>query len=242
MIALEAGAALADRKPRKGSEAARIYQAIRDRILNVQFPPGSELDETSLERMFHVSRTPVREALARLASEGLVVTEPNRAAIVAPLGIDTIRQFFESFDLVQRAVTRWSAVRRTAEQLSEIERLRDEFSAAAAEGDPVRMNAENNRFHAAIGRACGNDYLSGFYQRLLGESHRLAQITFSYSRSHDGVLTEHIQAILAEHDAVAAAIRAGDADAAERLAHAHAMLFRSQIEAHIRRSLTLDIA
>jgi DNA-binding GntR family transcriptional regulator len=81
--------------------------ALRNEILHLALKPGAKLDEMGLVRKFGISRTPVREALIRLASEGLVFLLPNRGAQVAPLDLVDIAHYFEALELLQCAVNHW---------------------------------------------------------------------------------------------------------------------------------------
>src|SRR3546814_16225391 len=95
----------ARRKPPRGAKGTSVrhaYDAIRSRIVSLDLTPGADLDEVRLVRDLGLSRTPVREALVRLAAEGLVVMLPNRTARVAPLGLQDVKEHLEAFELVQR--------------------------------------------------------------------------------------------------------------------------------------------
>ena len=217
----------------KGSGARRVYAELRERILNLELAPGSDLDEGAIERLLGVSRTPVREALIRLASEGLVLHEPNRGATVAPISLPSVRQFFEALNLVQRAVTRWAAIRRSPEQLRVICEKRDAFEAAVAGGDAAEMNEANSRFHAAIAVAGGNAYLVETHTRLFSESLRLARLTLVYSSPDGRTPATHLGRIQYEHRALTDAIAAEDADGAEDLAAGHTRLFQSRVKDYL---------
>jgi hypothetical protein len=107
-----------------------VHVALRDEILHLALKPGAKLDEMGLVRKFGISRTPVREALIRLASEGLVFLLPNRGAQVAPLDLVDIAHFFEALELMQCAVNHWAAAAAPTD-LVEIRRQRDAFRRAA---------------------------------------------------------------------------------------------------------------
>ena len=225
----------------KGSGTMRVYAELRERILNLDLPPGSDIDEGTLERTLGVSRTPIREALIRLASEGLVVHEPNRGASVAPISLPSVRQFFEALNLVQRAVTRWAAIRRSPEQLRVICETRDAFEAAVAGGDTADMNEANSRFHTAIAVAGGNAYLVETHTRLFSESLRLARLTLVYASPDGRTPAAHLGRIQHEHRALADAIAAEDADGAEGLAAGHTRLFQSRVKDYLSVSRTDEI-
>src|ERR1700730_4388833 len=146
-------------KALKGASSEHAYRALMQEIVSFTLVPGEDLDEATLVGRLGVSRTPVREALVRLAAEGLVQLVPNRGARVAPMGWNDIREHLEAFDVSQRLVTRWAAVRRTDEQIAKREVERDAFEEAFAQSAPVAMLDANFRFHAVIGEACRNSQL-----------------------------------------------------------------------------------
>jgi DNA-binding GntR family transcriptional regulator len=98
-------------KVAKETGSARAYASLREEILRMQLAPGAPLDEVSLSERFGLSRSPIREALARLSSEGLVVTLPSRSTVVTPIDFEGMPHFLDALDLLQRAVTRLAAVR-----------------------------------------------------------------------------------------------------------------------------------
>ena len=219
-------------KPRKtprGGSAARIYEALRRQIIDLEMAPGADLDETALAAAFNISRTPLREALNRLASEQLVVISPNRGASVAPLNLTDFPAFMESLSLAQSAINAFAAMRRTNPELTAISDAANAFEARRAE-DGLAMTEANRAFHSAIGRAARNPHLATFYQRLLDESARLARVSFSYeSEGRD----EHLEQVVAQHRDLVEAVAARDAARAEALGHAHAELFQRRMTAYL---------
>jgi DNA-binding GntR family transcriptional regulator len=123
---------------RKGSNVDRIYEALRRKILSLSLEPGRKIDEAALVKEFGVSRTPVRECLVRLASEGLVVLLPNRGSQVAPFDLASLRDYLEAIDLCQRAATSWAAVRRRRDHVDRIEEVSRRFEDAVAARDTRR--------------------------------------------------------------------------------------------------------
>ena len=90
----------------KGTNTAWLYDELRRAILSLALQPGDNLEEKELVERYGMSRTPVREALIRLASDGLVTLLPNRGARVAAVDLRDFPRYMEAYDLVQRAVTR----------------------------------------------------------------------------------------------------------------------------------------
>ncbi len=101
--------------PAGGQQRSRsVYDALRAAILHGELAPGTALRETALAEQFHVSRTPVREAIRRLEAEGLVRVEPRRGAVVSELALDELDEIYDIRSALEtlaatRAVTRISA-------------------------------------------------------------------------------------------------------------------------------------
>lgn len=205
----------------RGTGSRLAYETIRDEILSLDLAPGQLLDETRLAERFGMSRSPVREALIRLAGEDLVVMLPNRSTIVAPLDLASFPKYVEALDLLQRANTRLAAEFRTEADLARIARQQQAFEAAVQANDHLAMSETNKFFHMAIADAGRNLYLASFYERLLDQGRRMLHLHFDYiERTRDGhLLTE-------EHADMLEAIRARDVSRADALAHAHTRQLR----------------
>ena len=188
-----------------------------------------ELEESHLVKMLGVSRTPVREALIRLGSEGLVTLMPNQSARVAPLDVGNLRQFFEALDLCQRVLTRLAAARRSDAHLAAIHHHMTAFETAAAKRDADAMIDANQCFHALIGEAGGNVYLARTYDRLVLEGLRIARVCFAYDTDPKDPLAKHLEHTVSDHRDLYNAISTSDTEAAEAIAGKHSELFRRRV-------------
>jgi DNA-binding GntR family transcriptional regulator len=229
-----------ERRP-KGTGSNVVFNDLRARILSLELQPGIHLDEGTLVETYGVSRTPVREALIRLGSGGLVVLLPNRGARVAPIELATLNEFFEALDLCQRAVTHWAALRRQKADIEAIAAARLAFETAAAAGSVEQMNDTNVHFHIAIGRAAGNGYIASTYERLLEEGLRVSRISLSYEGTEAAPLANHVETIIDEHRRFEQLIREGSAGKAQELASAHVRLFRNRVFANLSANLAAAI-
>lgn len=205
----------------KGTGARYAYETIRDEILSLTLDPGQMLDETSLAERFGMSRSPIREALIRLAGEELVVMLPNRSTIVAPIDVQSFPKYVEALDIAQRVNTRLAAELRSEADLKTIAARQKDFEAAVKAGKHLAMSEANKRFHMAIAHAGRNVYLASFYERLLDQGRRMLHLHFDYlERTQNGYL------LTDEHAEMLEAIRARDVERADFLAHAHTRQFR----------------
>ncbi len=226
----------------KGTGAVDVYDALRARILDLTLAPGADIEEAGLVAEFAVSRTPVREALIRLASNGLVTMLPNRGARVAALDFAELPQYFEALDLTQRAVTRWAAMRAGADDVRRLDHAAKAFDAAVEAGDVLGMIERNRDFHVLIAEVCGNAYLARTYYRVLDEGLRLARLSYAYETPSGDHRAQHIVRTRDEHGDMVAAIRAHDADRAEQLAAIHAAHFRERMMMYLGQGLSAEIA
>lgn len=230
--------------PRKtrGTGAARVHAALREEILGMQLTPGSVLDEVGLSARFGLSRSPVREALIRLAGEGLVELLPNRSSIVAPMDFQSLPDYLDALGMLQRLTHRLAALRRTPDDIKAIKAAQAGFDKALDRAlkkwESLPVIDGNQEFHMAIARAGRNPYFTSYYKRLLDEGRRMLHIHFRY---HQKRPTFDKAEFAGEHDDLVRAIEAGDADWAEQLAHSHAEQFRGQFLQYLNQSLTKNI-
>ena len=226
----------AEVKRARGTGWKSVYDTLRNEILALTLQPGQLLDETTLAERFDMSRSPVREALIRLAGEDLVVTLSNRSTIVAPIEVATFPKYVEALDIAQRMNTRLAAALRTDADLKAIARRQKEFEAAVRTGNHLQMSEANKQFHMAIADAGKNPYLASFYERLLNQGQRMLHLHFEYlERTHEGYL------LTDEHQLMLDAIKAKNVDLADELAHAHTRQFQDNFINFMRENYTTDV-
>ncbi|RQU48025.1 GntR family transcriptional regulator [Burkholderia cenocepacia] len=214
-----------------------MYEELRKQILTLQLKPGAPLDEVSLAAQFGLSRSPVRDALARLISEGLVTILPNRTTLVTPFEIEEFPKYISALDLMQRAVTRLAALHRTNADLGRIRKADDDYMQAVDSGDFQAMSETNKALHMAIAVAANNPYFVGYYERLLGEGQRLLHLHFDFT-----VTSPTATKLGRDHAEMIDAIARQDADKAEKLAHEHTMLFQKRFLDYMRQNMTESLA
>jgi len=229
----------------KGQAAEFAYRRLREEIIR-RLEPGENLNEEYLTAI-GLSRTPAREALVRLASDGLVEILPNRGARVATLGWAEVRDHLESLEVIQRLVTRLAAIRRKDNDLELIRHELELFEKAVQDRDGFYLTEANLRFHVAIAAACQNATFERCYRQILTQGMRIdrhAMFVESFPREDDYIV--HLGKIVAEHRQIFVAIEAGDADAADRIALAHAQLAKARIvealTANLSHVLEIDFA
>ncbi|WP_448956206.1 GntR family transcriptional regulator [Labrys neptuniae] len=220
---------------KRGSGVKLVYDLLRDEILDLVLAPGSPIDEVQLAERFKMSRTPIREALVRLAGEGLIDTLPNRSTMVSTIDFLNMSPYFDALVLMYRVTTRLAAEHHRSHDLVTIRARQAEFAAAVEAQDALAMIATNAAFHAAIAEAGRNPYFTGLFNRLLDEGRRFLRL---YYQSYEDRLP---QRFVAEHEAMIDAIVARDVETAEKLAKTHADQIVEQIKKLLIRDSRLDI-
>jgi DNA-binding GntR family transcriptional regulator len=212
----------------RGRNSSKVAGILRDKILHMKLRPGEVLDEVSLASELGVSRTPMREALIRLASENLVELAPNRGARVTTLNLPDIRELFELLEVIQGITTRWAALRRDDEEILQMRAAAREFHKKIKNNETLSAVQRNFDFHNSIARAAKNNLLAAFYSNLLSRTFRLGLITLDRSVQTEKERLKDLRSIEAEHERLIEAIERKNGADAEALArqHAHNFLLR----------------
>ena len=221
-ISSRAGASRLSKKSagrRHSTGAQAVFEALRHSIIVLEVDPGSPIDEAELCRKFKVSRTPVREALVRLASEALVELYPNRGAIVAPLQFSDVVDHYEAMDVFQPIVCRLAAIRNTPEDMATMKELLATARQAVEQNDGDGMIRSNYELHAAIARACHNRCLERAFTQMLVHKLRIAQASMKRAlRSKEMEFSKRFAGTVKMCEKMVAAIAIGDGTAAARAA------------------------
>lgn len=205
--------------------ADRIYDELRERILSLRIQPGSVLDEARIVSDMGTSRTPVREAVIRLVSEGLLRRD-GRQIRVSAFEVNQLRALFEALTLLSRATNRMAAARRNESHLEDIRRAMLEFERQASAGDELAINEANHEFHLAVARAADSAFLERAYRDVLVESLRLSRQCFLEGEGRKDARSAHLAKIIDDHRALYNAIDRQDSAEADHVADRHAKLFR----------------
>ncbi|MGL4235408.1 GntR family transcriptional regulator [Tabrizicola sp.] len=228
-----ADASDAEQQDRKRGTGARfVYDTLRDEILDLVLKPGEPIDEIGLADRLSMSRTPVREALVRLAGDGLVTMLPNRSTVVSQIDFPNLHHFFDALTLMYRVTTRLAAEFHSPADLETIRARQEEFSKAVLAGDTAGMIILNRDFHVAIAEAGRNPYYLQLFSRLLDEGRRILRLYY-YPSFEPQLPHPYIE----EHEAIIVAVAARDVALCDRLAREHADRIVRQIQEMMGRDL-----
>ena len=190
------------------SQAEQAYERLEEMIVTMQIAPGASISESELCEQVGMGRTPVREALQRLARQRLINILPRRGMVVTEINAETQLYLLELRRELDGFMVRAAARRRSQEQAFRFGEIASDMERAAVEGDEEAFMALDKAFNALLGEACGNPFARDSMDQWNALSRRF------WFRHHRQVGDLERMATL--HAEVAWAVGAGDEAAAER--------------------------
>lgn len=221
-----AGAVRLDGSRKSLTDAA--YQALKDRIIRLDLPPGHRVVEDDVAASLGMSRTPVREALVRLEEEGLVETLPRQGVRVSPLSKRDIRDISQVLACLEEEAAETLAARHPGpEEMARLDSAIDAMDESLDREDIVAWAEADFRFHRLLVEMCGNRQLAAVAINFLEKAHRFRVMTTPL-RSRPVYSN-------ANHAAVVEAIRRGDSETAMEIHRAHKRRWMMELDSLINR-------
>lgn len=200
----------------------KAYEAIRHKIVSLELPPGAVIDESALIDELDVGRTPIREALQRLALEKLVVIVPRRGMFVTEIGITDLQRLFEVRLELEELAARLATRRGRAEHWRRMEEVLARLDDESEETDNEVLIAIDGACHEIMYEAADNEFL----QDTLSTMYALSLRLWYYSLAKIG----RMHSTVSEHRDILAALKAGDQERAGALLKAHITSFQEEIQ------------
>lgn len=193
----------------------QLADVIRRAILGGKYKPRERLVEAALSDEYHVSRTPIREAIKQLEAMGLVVHTPNKGAVVADIDLERIHEMHLVRACLEGFVCKLAAERCSANDILALERYIVCMEEATLTGDIEVYSKNNSHFHDYINECCGNIYLIESINNILKLTVHRASTTWRGLGN-----TEQINC---RHREILDALKAGDADKARIVGEQHVL-------------------
>ncbi len=204
----------APRRQGKKSLSERAYNELKRRILDGEIPVGQQYMEQEVAQQLDMSRTPTREALIRLANEGLVEIRPRHGMRIKPVSIDDMREIYDVLTALESSAAGLAAARNLSkEDLSGLQEAVADMDAALAQDDLMAWAKADERFHRLLVELGGNARLQALVNTFIDQAHRVRMLTLK--------LRPKPSASNKDHRAVVRAIARGDADKARQIHHEH---------------------
>lgn len=205
------------------SLSRQAYERLRDQIVTLERAPGSLLDEAELMKSLGLGRTPIREALQRLACEGLVIIRPRRGTYVASLSLTDLQQIFELRQVLEGYAASIAAERATD---ADIAALEEALAPLGQNSEPSTTQAYieiDSAFHRALARCTHNRFLEDNLVRMYNLNLRL----WYFSLGNLGPMRDAIE----QHRAVVEAIKCRNIHIAEAAVRKHIRDFQTRVKA-----------
>jgi DNA-binding GntR family transcriptional regulator len=179
-----------------GTLTARAYRELEKQIVTLEIPPGTVVSETSLSKTLGIGRTPIREALQRLARERLVVIMPRRGIVVSEINVEAQFRILEVRRALERLLACAAARRANSEERMRLAELAGAMSRAVTAGDQVEFLRLDREFHETVDRASRNEFATAALVPVRGLSRRFWHM---HRRGGDDVMeTARVHVELAE--------------------------------------------
>lgn len=185
------------------SLAEKAYRLLVRKIIRLELAPGTVLAEKALVEELGIGRTPVREALQRLAIEGLASHLPKRGMLVAEVSLASVQQIYEFRSLIEGFTARLAASRAVEAEVAALGALHDALVAATIEDDIDGYEALDRRFHKTLARASRNAYLEETVPRIFNLHLRLWFFISQRAGGWHGIAHDHEEMTRGVVDAVA---------------------------------------
>jgi uncharacterized 2Fe-2S/4Fe-4S cluster protein (DUF4445 family)/DNA-binding GntR family transcriptional regulator len=213
---------------REATDAA--YNAIHERIITLELPPGTPINVADLAQELAMDLVPVWEALILLDREGLIQVSSEHGITVRNVYLSDLAQLSQMRLTLEALSARWAAENSSPEDLETLGGLARELTDVPAD-DPQRLFEVDHRFHSAVALASGNRYLYDQLERFFGLSQRLWNLALPQ--------LDFLPAAVREHLDLVEAIKAGDADRAAAVMHAHVEGFYDRVSGLLTAQVTV---
>jgi len=212
------------RLPRQSLRDA-AYEAIKHRIITCAFRPGECINEAGVSALLGFGRTPVHQALDRLMLEEMVEVIPRKGVIVKPVILHDVMQMVDVRMINETACARLAAARADDVHVDGLADVTERARRAIADQDVHAMMMLDREFHQLLARASHNLELAEVLRKLNERSLRFWFISFT--------TPDHHSTFQKQHEAIFAAVRDRDADAAELAMRVHIEAFRRSVARHL---------
>lgn len=194
------------------------YLRFQQALITLRYKPGDYLNMAQVMVDLAVGRTPVNQAVHRLAAEGLLQVLPRKGVMVAPLSLDDALELIEVRLVNEQLCTRLAAARISPAQIAQLREINSRLATACQQRDSLAMMECDNQFHHLLAGIAANRRLMDILSIIHAQAQRFWATTLADS--------SHVEDVIREHSAIVDALEKGDTDAAEQATRQHILSFR----------------
>ncbi len=199
----------------------QAYRRFKQALVTLSYKPGDYLNTAKVMNDLSMGRTPINQAIHRLANEGLLQIIPRKGVMVSPLSIDYALELIEVRLANEQLCMRLASQRAGALDIADLEAINQQIALASQSRNRDQMMMLDYQFHQRLAKIAGNNMLVD----ILSVLHAQAQRFWASSLSKEG----HMQEVIEEHQAIICALAAQDAQAAGHAAEVHILSFRNAL-------------
>ncbi len=211
------------------SLSARAYESIYHGIITLAHEPGMHLEEGPLVDKLGIGRTPVREALQRLAADLLVESQPGKGFLVRPLTLQNTKAAFTALRILELGVAGLAVRKEVGRFIEGMEKAGKQVETAVKKMDIYRLVEANSVFHDMYAKCSHNIYLVEGLRKVRCETNRLAYLSYGNEINPGENLQEHYASVIGQHAGMIDAIRNRDESLLKQIIIDHIETFKDRI-------------
>jgi DNA-binding GntR family transcriptional regulator len=213
---------------KKTSLSEEAYRRIRASVLSLELSPGTRINEAKIEADLSIGRTPIREALLRLAAEGFVMSAAGYGFFVRAITMEDARALLEAMMILERGAVVLAAKRASPAHIDKLIRINGRLQEAMQEKRFLEIALINSNFHQVIYDASNNAFLNSSLKNCRAMHQRLAYLCFS-QKMHDEQMKEYFNEVHRQHRDIIDRLSKGEETGAVETVTEHIKLFYQRV-------------
>lgn len=222
----------------KNNFSYKAYEFIKEKIIKLELYPGSPINEKELQSILKIGRTPIREAILKLAHENLIDIIPRKGIYVKQITFKGVKDLLETLLILERSAAQIASMEITINQLDEIKEINNKINDAIVKKDSLSITYFNSIFHNKIAEASHNDYLIDFIRKIRVEEQRIAYLSFTKDFSITYPLEEHFKIVSKHHNDIITSLEKRETQKIDKLIMDHSRLFYNRIFKYLESNLS----
>ena len=191
--------AAVDRNGARLSLTAVAYEQISRKIINLEYAPGQSLEEKKVMEGLEMGRTPIREALWRLAGEGLLESVPNKGMRVPSITLQGVKATFEAMKIMESGVASLAVRQSAGPFVPDMRAANEGVRQSVLDGDVLGMVEANHRFHIAFAKCSRNEFLIRGVREVRSAAKRLSYLSYANELDPEKSIAAHLDSVISEH-------------------------------------------
>lgn len=213
-----------------GNSLADIaYRHLYRHIISLHYPPGKSLEEKRLMDELKLGRTPIREALLRLAAERLVTAIPGKGFVVRQLTLQATRAVFTALKILELGIAEIAVQKHTDHHLKAMKQANQQVKEAVSKQNILALAEANHEFHMVYATCADNEYLTRALHEVRAEGNRLAYLSYRNQIDPLTTLGHHYDSVIRQHNDIIEALENRNIDRLQQVINEHIQIFRTRI-------------